>query len=158
MVAALVVRDDRIIQENSQTYVWMAIATVAYSGLLCAFLRPDIKGVLGLTAFGALGGWLWGPQLLIVFNCAGDGSPGIRVEAHEVEYIQSYRRPGSQVRFDVRVRASGVAQPPLSDVPPPGVVFRASSSSWLSAVGSNQATRPFEVHQGRLGLWWGRFP
>jgi hypothetical protein len=150
------ISDAWIVEETSREYLWMAFFAVLYTAAGWLVLRPDLKGVLALAVFAAICGWLCGPQLMIALNCAADGSPGRVAEARFLEYVhRERRRPGSDVRFEL-VPSPGTAGE-ASLRPPPGVVFRSSQISW-GAVDSVDAVqqRRFEVHRGRLGLWWGR--
>jgi hypothetical protein len=93
------------------------------------------KDALGALVVGFALGWTLTDFVFNVLNSVGDSSPGEQVPVAFVEQLKG------AISFKV---VEGPAR---------GVKFTCSRSAW-GPIGFH--TPSFEIHRGRLGLWWGK--
>jgi hypothetical protein len=132
----------RWLLEESVRYWGLLAAAIVFVGLVWLavlfVLAPTLIREVpwkGLLVMAGLVGLLGGDLALIVGNGLGQSSASEFVGIHAVEFV------GVRVRFEVM---SG---------PQKGRMFGCSRELWYAV----ENARPFVIHPGRLGLWWGEF-
>ena len=128
-----------MLQDTGRLYLWAAVAAIIWlagAPFLITLPIPRTPQVLlaGLV-WGIVAGAAVANTALTVINCAGDDSPG------EVATVRIVRDARFRVHFQV------------VDGPHAGIEFSCGKSVWNLR---DDRPRPFVMHRGRLGLWWGR--
>ena len=146
LVSAVVysqIYDDRLLQESSRQYVWVAGGALIWvvlgsvlasgTGLLSPPSAPR-GSLMWLLLGGAVGGAMIGLLTYHVVNTAGLAPS---VGEAEVQFV-------ARKRTSVRLRTIGG--------PWAGLEFACSNSKWVSL---GPGVHRIALRQGPLGLWWG---
>jgi hypothetical protein len=131
---------DWIIQDLPAHQGWIkAMLALVYGVVLCGLYWISLDAMasraLAMLVGGAAFGWILAGSIYNVVNSVGDSSPGQRVSVAFVEQLKG------AISFKV---VEGPAR---------GVKFTCSRSAWGPL---GHSTPAFEIHRGRLGLWWGK--